>query len=165
MQSIFERDFWKFTLLLKCLRAANERWTFSRTDSVLILKIGWVEPLSLSFWKLLEEAVFENGAGYSRTPLFRRKIECPWIYPCPLRFPGYFEAPLFRTFFPFPLGLRNSGVRLYSRIYLSYLGCKFDFLTCLLVMVMIKTNTTRKQLRIKRSPYGNLPGCKQGTDI
>ena len=30
----------------------------------------------------------------------------------------------------------------YSRIYLSCLGCKFDFFTCLLVM--IKTNTTRK---------------------
>ena len=116
--SLFSKEiFWKFTLLLKCLRAANERWTFSRTDSVLILKIGWVEPLSLSFWKLLEEAVFENGAGY-------------------------------------------------SRIYLSYLGCKFDLFTCLLVfMVMIKTNTTRKQPRIKRSPYGNLPGCKQGTDV
>ena len=30
-----------------------------------------------------------------------------------LRFPGYFETPLFRTFFHFPLGLRNSGVQLY----------------------------------------------------
>ena len=34
--------------------------------------------------------------------LFRRKIKCPLIYPSPLRFPGYFEAPLFRTFFHFP---------------------------------------------------------------
>ena len=39
----------------------------------------------------------------SKSPLFRRKIECPWIYSSPLRFPGYFEAPLFRTFFSFPL--------------------------------------------------------------
>ena len=38
----------------------------------------------------------------SKSPLFRRKIECPWIYPSPLRFPGYFEGPLFRTFFHFP---------------------------------------------------------------
>ena len=38
----------------------------------------------------------------SKSPLFRRKIECPWIYPSPLRFPGYFEARLFRTFFHFP---------------------------------------------------------------
>ena len=38
----------------------------------------------------------------SKSPLFRRKIECPWIYPFPLRFPGYYEAPLFRTFFHFP---------------------------------------------------------------
>ena len=167
--------FWKFTMLLKCLRAANERWTFSRTDSVLILKIGWVEPLSLSFWKLLEEAVFENGAGYSRTPLFRtRLIRSPRYFEgrsnalgftLPLYASRLFRSPAISNVFPFPLGLRNSGVRLYSRIYLSYLGCKFDFFTCLLVMVMIKTNTTRKQLRIKRSPYGNLPGCKQGTDI
>ena len=106
MQSIFERDFLKIYTAFK----------MPTRGSVLILKIGWVEPLSLSFWKLLEEAVFENGAGY-------------------------------------------------SRIYLSYLGCKFDFFTCLLVMVMIKTNTTRKQPRIKRSPHGNLPGWKQGTDV
>ena len=38
----------------------------------------------------------------SKSLLFRRKIECPWIYPSPLRFPCYFEAPLFRTFFHFP---------------------------------------------------------------
>ena len=34
--------------------------------------------------------------------LFRRKIECPLIYPSPLCFPGCFEAPLFQTFFHFP---------------------------------------------------------------
>ena len=39
-----------------------------------------------------------------KSPLFRRKIKCPLIYPSPLRFPGYFEAPLFRTFFHFPWG-------------------------------------------------------------
>ena len=38
----------------------------------------------------------------SKSPLFQRKFECPWIYPSPLLFPGYFEAPLFRTFFHFP---------------------------------------------------------------
>ena len=45
----------------------------------------------------------------SRSPLFRRKIECPWIYPSPLRFPGYFEAPLFRTFFHFPWDFEIAG--------------------------------------------------------
>ena len=53
----------------------------------------------------------------SKSPLFRRKIECPWIYPSPLRFPGYFEAPLFRTFFSFPLGLRTI-------IWYSTIHCK-----------------------------------------
>ena len=32
-----------------------------------------------------------------------------------LRFSGYFETPLFRTFFRFPLGRRNSGVPLYTK--------------------------------------------------
>ena len=41
--------------------------------------------------------------------LFRRKIECPLIYPSPLCFPGYFEAPLFRTFFHFPWGFEIAG--------------------------------------------------------
>ena len=45
----------------------------------------------------------------SKSPLFRRKIECPWIYPYPLRFPGYFEAPLFRTFFHFPWHFEIAG--------------------------------------------------------
>ena len=58
-----KENFWKFTLCFKNLRAANERWTLSRKESVLILKIGWVEPLSFSLWKLLVGVVFENGAS------------------------------------------------------------------------------------------------------
>ena len=46
---------------------------------------------------------------YSRTPLFRRKIEFPWIYPSPLCFPGYFENLLFRTFFHFPWDFEIAG--------------------------------------------------------
>ena len=45
----------------------------------------------------------------SKSPLFRRKIECPRIYPSPLRFPGYFEAPLFRTIFHFPWDFEIAG--------------------------------------------------------
>ena len=45
----------------------------------------------------------------SKSPLFRRKIEFPWIYPSPLRFPGYFETPLFRTFFHFPWDFEIAG--------------------------------------------------------
>ena len=41
MESILERDFLN-------LRTANERWTFSRTESVLALKVGQQEPLFLS---------------------------------------------------------------------------------------------------------------------
>ena len=41
--------------------------------------------------------------------LFWRKIECRLIYPSPLRFPSYFEAPLFRTFFHFPWGFEIAG--------------------------------------------------------
>ena len=42
----------------------------------------------------------------------------------------------------------------YSRIYLSYLGCKLDCFTCLLVM--IKTNTTRKPTTYTRRSYALL---------
>ena len=45
----------------------------------------------------------------SKSPLFRRKIEFPWIYPSPLRFPGYFKTPLFRTFFHFPWDFEIAG--------------------------------------------------------
>ena len=45
----------------------------------------------------------------SKSLLFRRKIEFPWIYPSPLRFPGYFKTPLFRTFFHFPWDFEIAG--------------------------------------------------------
>ena len=61
----------------------------------------------------------------SKSPLFRRRIKCPWIYPSPLRFPGYFEAPLFRTFFHFPWDFEiagfdcsSSGNFIYARVLL-----------------------------------------------
>ena len=38
-----------------------------------------------------------------------RYFECPWIYPSPLRFPGYFEAPLLRPFFHFPWDFEIAG--------------------------------------------------------
>ena len=61
---------------------------------------------------------------YSRTPLFRTRLirspryfegrsnKFPWIYPSPFRFPRLFRNPAISNFFPFPLGPRNSGVRL-----------------------------------------------------
>ena len=38
----------------------------------------------------------------SKSLLFRRKIECPWIYPSPSRFPGYSKPRYFELFFHFP---------------------------------------------------------------
>ena len=82
------------------------------------------EFLLLSYFKLFRYASFYLHKLYridlqsnlaisnsvnSKSPLFRRKIECPWIYPSPLRFPGYFEAPLFRTFFHFPWDFEIAG--------------------------------------------------------
>ena len=45
----------------------------------------------------------------SKSPLFRRKIEFPWIFPSPLSFPGYFETLLFRTFVHFPWDFEIAG--------------------------------------------------------
>ena len=93
MESIFERDFLKINTAFE--KSTHGKWKMDLFSNRLgfNLKIGWVDSLSLSFWKLLEGDVFEIGAGD-------------------------------------------------SRIYLSCLGCKFDFFSCLLVM--IKTNSARK---------------------
>ena len=58
--------------------------------------------------KLQSNLAISNSVN-SKSPLFRRKIECPWIYPSPSRFPGYFEAPLFRNFFHFPWDFEIAG--------------------------------------------------------
>ena len=58
--------------------------------------------------KIQSNPAISNSVN-SKSPLFRRKIEFPWIYPSPLRFPGYFETPLFRTFFHFPWDFEIAG--------------------------------------------------------
>ena len=67
------------------MRRSSKKWYFSGYPSI----------------QIQSNPAISNSVN-SKSPLFRRKIECPWIYPSPLRFPGYFEAPLFRTFFHFP---------------------------------------------------------------
>ena len=70
---------------------------------ILISKVN-ISPMlhsnmnSTEKWHLQSNLAISNSVN-SKSLLFRRKIECPWIYPFPLRFPGYFEAPLFQTFF------------------------------------------------------------------
>ena len=66
---------------------------------------AYIAPISI----LLQSNLAISNSVNSKSPLFRRKIECPWIYPSPLRFPGYFEAPLFRTFFHFPWDFEIAG--------------------------------------------------------
>ena len=50
--------------------------------------------------------------GLFEVPAISKEDRIPLDLPLSLRFPAYFETPLFQIFFPFPLGLRNSGVRL-----------------------------------------------------
>ena len=57
---------------------------------------------------LQSNAAISNSVN-SKSPLFRRKIEFPWMYPFPLRFPGSFETPLFRTFFHVPWDFEIAG--------------------------------------------------------
>ena len=71
---------------------------------------------SQNFWMIgIQSNLAISNPVNSKSPLFRRKIECPWIYPSPLRFPGYFEAPLFRTFFHFPWDFEIAGFDCISR--------------------------------------------------
>ena len=60
-------------------------------------------------WTYIQSNSAISNSVNSKSPLFRRKIEFPWIYPSPLRFPGYFETPLFWTFFHFPWDFEITG--------------------------------------------------------
>ena len=60
-------------------------------------------------WTYIQSNSAISNSVNSKSPLFRRKIEFPWIYPSPLRFPGYFETPLFWTFFHFPWDFEIAG--------------------------------------------------------
>ena len=63
---------------------------------------------------------------YSRTSLFRTRLirspaiskedRMPLDLPFPFTLPRLFRSPAISNFFPFPLGLRNSGVRLYMQL-------------------------------------------------
>ena len=78
-------------------------------NQVRVYKTSRLYRLFLYALNLLQSNLAISNSVNSKSPLFRRKIECPWIYPFPLRFPGYFEDPLFRTFFHFPWHFEIAG--------------------------------------------------------
>ena len=88
---------------------------FSSSQSVQVDQTLTVNPdLVITFpssWKenLLQSNPAISNSLNSKSPLFRRKINFPWIYPSPLRFPGYFETPPFRTFFHFAWDFEIAG--------------------------------------------------------
>ena len=53
--------------------------------------------------------IIQSNPAISNSVNSKSPIEFPWIYPSPLRFPGYFETPLFRTFFHFPWDFEIAG--------------------------------------------------------
>ena len=65
--------FWTFSPAFIISRAVKERWGLSRTESVLIFKIGKREPLFFSTRKLLVVAEFQNGALWASGLLFFKK--------------------------------------------------------------------------------------------
>ena len=85
---------------------------------VLLTRLMWEEILLSRLFKsrtnkfsnlqLQSNPAFSNSVN-SKSPLFRRKIEFPWIFPSPLSFPGYLEIPLFRTFVHFPWDFEIAG--------------------------------------------------------
>ena len=141
MQSIFERDFlkiytafkmptrgkWKMDLFSNRLRF-NFKNRLSWTTIPFILKTSGRSCVRK--WRGIQSNPAISNSVNSKSPLFRRKIECPWIYPSPLRFPGYFEAPLFRTFFHFPWDFEIAG---FDCIRGSIWAIWAVSLTCLLV--------------------------------
>ena len=108
---------------------SHQSWTTSSykvtsSENWIIRENRWSEICSVRYWfkymlttlrkekqrkgEIQSNLAISNSVN-SKSPLFRRKIECPWIYPSPLRFPSYFEAPLFRTFFHFPWDFEIAG--------------------------------------------------------
>ena len=93
--------------------------TFPRGDVTLSQRQSFWKGLTLSDLDVKSPVRFRteqlqsnpaiSNSVNSKSPLFRRKNEFPWIYPSPLRFPGYFETPLFRTFFHFPWDFEIAG--------------------------------------------------------
>ena len=67
--------FWTFSPAFIFSSAVKERWGLSRTESVLIFKIGKREPLFFSIWKLLVVAEFENGALWASGYCFKSTTE------------------------------------------------------------------------------------------
>ena len=62
--------------------------------------------------KLQSDPAISNSVN-SKSPLFRRLDRIPLDLPFPFTLPRLFRNPAISIFFPFPLRLRNSGVRLY----------------------------------------------------
>ena len=89
---------------IKCIKIAYKKVSKSAGRYFMWLP----ENSGRDVWYIQSNLAISNSVN-SKSPLFRRKIECPWIYPSPLRFPGYFEAPLFRTFFHFPCDFEIAG--------------------------------------------------------
>ena len=85
---------------------------------------------------LIQSNLAISNSVNSKSPLFRRKIECPWIYPSSLRFPGYFEAPLFQTFFHFPWDFEIAG---FDCMKMKFFGMRiknyFDMKKCTLTLL------------------------------
>ena len=101
LQILLATKFWSYCKL-RTFQAV--RWMTIPTKSNTVY---WKRARLLRF-QVQSNLAISNSVN-SKSPLFRRKIECPWIYPSPLRFPGYFEAPLFRTFFHFPWDFEIAG--------------------------------------------------------
>ena len=104
----------RFILKFENVHIVLFQWIIQIESYVLNVFLRWIKLINLcsasrvSLEGLQSNLAISNSVN-SKFPLFRRKIECPWIYPSPLRFPGYFEAPLFQTFFHFPWDFEIAG--------------------------------------------------------
>ena len=90
--------------------------------------------LITSLFLLIQSNPAISNSVNSKSPLFRRKIEFPWIYPPPLRFPGYFETPLFRTFFYFPWDFEIAGFDCSCCLLLLYCLLSWYYISLLCIL-------------------------------
>ena len=130
---------WKKLLKIETIVAAD------KINNYFCLEVNY--SCGHQFYDIQSNLAISNSVN-SKSPLFQRKIECPWIYPSRLCFAGYFEAPLFRTFFHFPWDFEIAGFNCTVKICVLIILVYVSFFCCLYILWKAHGDKTKLELII-----------------
>ena len=127
-QSFVKKTRWKWMMAMMEMKMNNKKKLPSDQRRVRSIKQSRSRLSHATVCLLLREPRFDSQLSFTIDKSIRKKNKYTRIFkdfsmqqPLGtkndsllriLRFPGYFETPPFRTFFPFPLGLQNSRAQL-----------------------------------------------------